>query len=216
VRIAVYGGRGRIGAAIVREALSRGHQVTVVARKTNSSPDGDDPPRVVRGDVLDAASVIEVARDHDVLVSAVGASPHSPDPDPTIYRRAADTLTAALRRLKRPPRLLAVGGAGSLEVEPEHRLVDSPGFPEIYRDEARGQSAALDHYRSVSDVAWTYVSPAAVVEPGSRTGRYRRGNDRLLVDDNGHSRISIEDYAAAVIDEAEQGTALGRRITVAY
>jgi uncharacterized protein len=170
----------------------------------------------VQGDVLDEASVIEVARDHDVVVSAIGASPHSPDPDPTIYRRAAETLTAALRRLEHAPRLIAVGGAGSLEVEPGHPLLDSPDFPAIYRDEARGQSAALDHYRSASDVAWTYISPAAVIEPGARTGRYRHGHDRLLLDENGDSRISIEDYAVAVIDEVEQGSALGRRITVAY
>lgn len=216
MRIAVYGGRGRIGATIVREALSRGHEVTVVARKPNGRPDGDNPLRVVRGDVLDEASVVEVARDQDVLVSAIGASPHSSNPDPTIYRRAAEALTTALRRLERPPRLIVVGGAGSLEVEPGHKLVDSPDFPEIYLDEARGQSTALDHYHSVFDVPWTYISPAVLVEPGARTGRYRRGHDRLLVDENDDSRISIEDYAVAVIDEAEQASAPGRRITVGY
>jgi uncharacterized protein len=216
MRIAVYGGRGRIGAAIVREARSRGHHVTVVARTPNLSPDGDDPARVVPGDVLGEASVAEVARDQDVVVSAIGASPHSTTPDPTIYRRAAETLTAVLRRLEPAPRLIVVGGAGSLEVQPGHPLLDSPDFPAIYRDEARGQASALDHYRSVSDVAWTYISPAAVVEPGARTGRYRKGHDRLLVGNNDESRISVEDYAVAVVDEAEQAGALRRRITVAY
>lgn len=208
MRIAVYAGRGRIGAAIVREAASRGHDVTTVARNPGEG--------MVQGDVLDEASVAEVARDHDVVVSAVGASPHSPDPDPTIYRRAASSLTAALRRLEPAPRLLVVGGAGSLEVEPGRRLVDASDFPEIYRDEALGQSAALEHYRTVTGLAWTYVSPPALVEPGRRTGRYRRGDDRLLVDAHGASRISIEDLAVAVVDEVERPSAPGRRIAIAY
>jgi putative NADH-flavin reductase len=114
-------------------------------------------------------------------------------------------------------RLLWVGGAGSLEVAPGVKVIDDPHFPEAWKPEALAQAEALDLFRTSSaDVDWTYISPAALIEPGERTGKYRIGGDQLLVDANGVSRISIEDYAAALLDRAEKNDAPRKRITVAY
>ena len=113
-------------------------------------------------------------------------------------------------------RLLVVGGAGSLEVAPQKRLLDTPDFPEDWKPEAIAHTEALDYYRSVEDLDWTVVSPAAFTHPGERTGRYRLGGDQLLVDDNGNSEVSAEDYAIAIADLLETGGRERERITVAW
>uniref|UniRef100_UPI000B10B595 NAD(P)-dependent oxidoreductase n=1 Tax=Actinomadura kijaniata TaxID=46161 RepID=UPI000B10B595 len=114
-------------------------------------------------------------------------------------------------------RLVVVGGAGSLEVAPGTRLVDTPDFPAIYKNESLAQAELLQVIRAeAGDLDWTYVSPAAEIAPGERTGTFRTGGDRLLADAAGDSRISAEDYAVALVDELEKPQAVGRRITVAY
>ena len=94
--------------------------------------------------------------------------------------------------------------------------MDSPNFPEEWRPEAIAQSEALDYYRSVEDLDWTFVSPAAFIHPGERTGHYRLGGDQLLIDDNGNSEVSAEDYAIAIADLLEQGGHERERVTVAW
>lgn len=114
-------------------------------------------------------------------------------------------------------RLLWVGGAGSLEVEPGVRLVDTPEFPAAYKEQAFGQSAALQTLGdSKTAIDWTYVSPPAIIGPGGRTGSYRIGGDQLLADANGNSTITWIDYAVAVVDELEKNVHPKSRITVAY
>ncbi|MFP3968628.1 NAD(P)H-binding protein, partial [Actinomadura fulvescens] len=114
-------------------------------------------------------------------------------------------------------RLVVVGGAGSLEVAPGVRLVDDPHFPEAYKAESLAQAELLDLIRKeAGDLEWTYLSPPSIIEPGERTGTFRLGGDQLLTDAEGGSRISAEDYAIALVDELENGNAVGRRITVAY
>ena len=113
------------------------------------------------------------------------------------------------------PRVFVVGGAGSLEISPGVQLLDTLQFPEEYKAEALQAREALEILRA-SDVNWTYLSPAAEISPGERTGRYRAGGDRLLTDEEGNSRICMEDFAVAVIDEIEEPKYRGRRFTVAY
>jgi uncharacterized protein len=107
-------------------------------------------------------------------------------------------------------------GAGSLEVAPDKRLLDAPDFPESWKPEGIAQSEALDYYRGVEDLDWTFVSPAGFVHPGERTGRYRLDSDQLLVDDSGNSEVSAEDYAIAIADLLEHGGHERKRITVAW
>jgi putative NADH-flavin reductase len=208
VRVVVFGAAGAIGRRIVEEAVERGHDVTAVQR--NPSTGGNGVP-VLLGDVRAPLPVLRALPTQDAVISAVGA------PDPGLYRDAAHALVAALRTLRgRVPRMLVVGGAGSLQVEPGRRLLDTPGFPAEFRDEALGQADALAFLRTVSDVRWTYVSPAAHLTAGARTGRFRTGGDELLTDDRGHSEITIADFAVALLEELEQPRAVGRRMTAAY
>lgn len=111
---------------------------------------------------------------------------------------------------------MVAGGAGSLEVAPGKRPLDTPGSPEEWKPEALAQSAALDYYRRVADLDWTYVSPAAFIHADERTGHYRLGGDRLLVDGNGNSEISGEDYAIAIADLLAQGGRERERIIAAW
>lgn len=216
MRIALFGAGGQIARRIAREALDRGHQVTAVVRDPATFQKYDDRLEVVRGDATDAASVARAAKGADAIVNAIS-------PRPSASGRPASSLVDGARAViagaKRAgiERLIAVGGASSLEVAPGVRLFDTPGFPEVYKAEAREGIDSLDVYRNESgDLDWTFISPAAEIGPGDRTGKYRTGGDQLLTDRNGRSFISYEDYAAALVDELESGRHRRRRMTVAY
>ncbi|NJO12319.1 MAG: NAD(P)-dependent oxidoreductase, partial [Gammaproteobacteria bacterium] len=112
------------------------------------------------------------------------------------------------------PRLIVVGGVGSLQDASGALVLER--VPAARKPEHLGQKAALDFYRTVEDVRWTYVSPPAVIAPGERTGRYRTALDELVRDEQGNSRISMEDYAVALLDEVESPRHIGRRFTAAY
>ena len=202
-----------IGQRIVREALSRGHGVTVVVRDLTKVGDPHERMTVVEGDVLDPA-IGSTLGSTDVVISAVGTA-RAEHPDYSLYRRAAEALVSALRALPdEAPRLIVVGGVGSLRDESGELLLAR--VPAERLPEHEGQQAALDFYRTVSDVRWTYLSPPARIAPGERRGAYRSGADELVVDDSGESSISMEDDAVAVVDEAERPEHVGRRFTVAY
>ncbi len=210
MRIAVLGATGKLGRAIAREALDRGHDVTGIAR----TPCGLGLASRLRLAAADATQADEVARvvgGHDAVVNAVGPAPDGP---PSVVVNVAAALLAATRRAG-IKRLLLVGGAGTLFVKPGVEWLDTPDFPPTWRPVALAHREALRAYREVDDLEWTYVSPPATVAKGARTGCYRVGKDELLVDGEGESRISIEDYAVAVVDELERGAHKGSRITVA-
>jgi putative NADH-flavin reductase len=216
MHIVLFGANGNIARRIAREALDRNHEVTAVVRDTSTFGPYDHRLKVVQGDAMDAASVARAARGADAIVNAI-----SPRPSPA--GRPASSLTDAARALiagareAGVKRLLVVGGAGSLEVAPGVQLIDTPGFPDLYKAEALAGRDALETYRAeAGDLDWTYISPAAEIQAGERTGRYRTGGDQLLVDEKGNSSISYEDYAAALVDELEQGRYRGRRMTAAY
>ena len=211
--IAVIGG-GMIGSRIVKEAIDRGHDVTLVVRDPSKVAESHERLTVIRGDVLDG-SVADRVEGRDVVVSAVGTA-RAADPDYSLYLEAAQSLVDALRRLGRTgPRLIVVGGFGSLLDSSGQAMLEH--VPEDRLPEHLGQKAALGFYRSVADVQWTYLSPPGRISPGGRTGAYRIGADDFLTDENGESgAISMEDYAVAVLDEAEEPRHVGRRFTVAY
>ncbi|RKT18697.1 hypothetical protein BX285_3128 [Streptomyces sp. 1114.5] len=209
VGIAVIGANGTIGSAVVAEAAARGHEVVAVVRDPGRYRGG--AALVERADVLDPADVARVAAGRDVLVSAVGGG-DGPG-HLALIEPAARSLVEGLRRLGAAPRLIAVGGAGSLETAPGVRVWDTPGLPEPVLQIMHAHGAALDYYRTVSDIRWTVLSPAAEIGPGERTGHYRTGLEQLLTDDEGRSRISVPDYAVALVDEIEQPEHIGERFT---
>ncbi|MFO1535720.1 MAG: NAD(P)-dependent oxidoreductase [Thermoplasmatota archaeon] len=209
MRIALFGASGNLGSRIAQEALPRGHKVTALVRnpdKVASKPG----LRAVRGDVTDPVQVEVVARNHDVVVSAIAP----PAGDPHVLVEAAQALASGAKAAG--TRVVAVGGAGSLEVAPGMQLLDSPGFPAEWRPVATAHRDALQVFRGGGGDGWTVVSPSALIEPGERTGKFRLGSDSLLKDRGGNSRITMEDFAVAVVDELESGGHAGQRITVGY
>lgn len=213
LRVVLFGAGGLVGSRIAKEAMARGHQVIPVQRSPGGLDLGGTHVMTVTGDATDAESVARLSRGADAIVSAV--SPRNP-PGADTQARAARALLAGSRKAG-VRRLVVVGGAGSLSTGPSQRLLDSPDFPAEYRAEAQEHVDALDVLRRDGQgVDWTFVSPAALVFPGQRTGKYQKGNDDLLVDKTGQSRISAEDYAVALVDELEAGRNKGRRMAVAW
>jgi len=208
--VALFGATGSIGRAIAAELVRRGHQVTGVSRSGAGSVPGVTP---AAGDASSAADVARLAAGADVVISATGPRRDGSDPAESqvgVARALVDGLrTAGVGRL------IVVGGAGSLRQD-GGRHVDSPNFPAAWKPLALAAVSARDFYLTVSDVDWLYVSPAAVIEPGARTGTFRVGGDELLTDASGVSRISIDDYAIGLVDQLERPAARRAQITVAY
>ncbi len=214
MKILLFGAAGMVGSRIAAEALRRGHELTAVTR-SGRGPSLEDPKlTVVAADAADPGRVAELAAGHDVVASAL--APPRDGSEPTGPFLAANQALIEGVRAARVRRLIVVGGAGSLQVAPGQRLVDSPGFPDLYKPEALAHAAVLDAYRTVSDLDWTYLSPGATLQPGERTGTFRIGGDQLLADDDGNSDISAEDYAIAFVDEIENPDHARQRFCVAY
>jgi putative NADH-flavin reductase len=215
MKIVLFGATGNIGQRIVAEALSRGHEVTGVVRDPTVSKSPDPRVKLVRGDATDENTVAGAAKGADAVVSAISPRPNKQGlPAPSLVK-AARGLIAGLGRAH-TKRLLVVGGAGSLLIGGK-RLMDMPGFPPEYKAEAQAASDALDVLRAeAGQLDWTFLSPAAEIGPGRRTGNYRTTGDEFLADAQGKSHISFEDYAVAVIDELEKPKNVKKRFGVAY
>lgn len=206
MRIVVVGAGGMIGQRVAAEARGRGHGVTGVTRSGTGG--------TAVADAADSAAVAALSAGHDAVVLAVPPPRHDPDPSRALVAAGHGVLDGL--RIAGVRRLVVVGGAGSLQVAPGVRLIDTPAYPAAYRDVGLAQCALLDLLLAQgADLDWTYVSPPVTITPGERTGSYRLGGDQLLTDADGNSAISAEDYAVALVDELEQGRAIGRRITVA-
>jgi uncharacterized protein len=210
--LALIGASGFIGSALLAEALARGHRVTALVRHPDKlAPHANLNP--VRCDVNDTAALAAALRGRQAVISAF--SGHSEGEVEAAYLRGFDSIVAAVRQAG-VPRLLVVGGAGSLFAAPGVQVLDTPGFPDAYRGTAEGARKALDRLRATPDLDWTMLSPSAVIAPGERTGTFRLGGDDLLVGADGQSRISTGDYAAALLDELERPQHSRRRFTVGY
>lgn len=202
--IALLGITGRAGSRIATELLQRGHTLTGIAR--NVSKATARPGLTLKAaDATDAHALAEILQGHDLVVSST----------PFVGGIDAPTLIAAAKQAG-VKRVIVVGGAGSLEVAPGVALIDTPEFPAIYKAEASGGRAFLQALRTERELDWTFISPSAFFEPGPRTGRFRLGGDQLLVDADGKSHISMEDYAIALADEIETPRHARTRFTVGY
>jgi uncharacterized protein len=207
MNVVIFGATGMVGTRVMDEASARGHDVVAVSRR------GQGRSAVVTAsvDVRDRALVRELLRTADAAVSAVRPRPGEeagvPETTAALLDAAAETGT----------RLLLVGGAGPLTspLAPASLVIDDERFvPGRWRSSAVASLAQLQACEG-HEAAWTYLSPPAVLEPGARTGTYRRGTTTLLLDDAGRSRISAEDLAVAVLDEVENPGGV-RHFTVAY
>lgn len=212
MKIALIGATGFIGSAILSEALARGHQVLALV----SQPEKLTPTSqlTVRGiDVVDTSALTAALADVDLLISAF--SGHKSADVAGYYRQGFDSILSAAQHAK-VPRFLVVGGAASLKVADGSMLLDNPHFPAEYRGSAEGAWYALQQLRAQTALSWSYLSPAAEIFPGQKTGQFRLGGDELLVDAEGKSRIANGDYAVAMLDEAETAAHKNQRFSVAY
>ncbi|MBL1225266.1 NAD(P)-dependent oxidoreductase [Enterococcus sp. BWR-S5] len=206
MKIAVVAANGKAGSLIVEEAVARGHEVTAIVRHENKTKAQN---QLVK-DLYDLTR--EDLQDFDAAVDAFGVfDPDKLDEHQTSLKHLADSLSGTATRL------LVVGGAGSLYVNPEHtiKLMDTPDFPDAFKGLASNMGKALDVLKTRDDVNWIYISPAADFQAdGEKTGSYQVAGEELTVNSEGESVISYADYAIAMIDEIENGKHSKERISV--
>lgn len=207
MKVILYGASGNAGSRILHELQSRDHDVTAAVRSPEKLPPGT---KSVRDDLSNSERIFEIIDGADAVVSS-----YMPPPDDTDQLVIVTTRLIDAVRKAGNPRLIVVGGAASLEVAPGITLLASGHLPQAWVPIATSHAKALDLLRK-SDIDWTYFSPAAFFEPGARTGRFRLGKDQLITDAKGESRISLEDYAVALVDELERPAHIRGRFTIGY
>lgn len=212
MKIALIGATGFVGSRILTEALARHHQVTALVSHPEKVVSATNLT-AVKVDVLDEAALAEQLKGHDVVISAF--SGHAQTDIYGYYMKGIKSIIAATKQAG-VPRFLMVGGAGSLEVAPGVLVINTPDFPEQWKATAQGALDALELLKQEPKLDWTMLSPAAMIQPGARTGKFRLGTDQLLVDAEGQSRLSLEDYGVAMIDELEKPAHTRQRFTAAY
>lgn len=205
-KVAVIAANGKVGKLVVAEAVKRGFDVTAFGRHENNTV----APHFVKKDLFDLTQAD--LQDFDVVVDAFGVwDPAQLQLHTTSLMHLADLLSGTQTRL------LVVGGAGSLFINPEHtlRVMDAPDFPDSYKPVASAMSESLEKLRTRNDVKWTYLSPAAdFVSDGELTGEYLLAGEEFTTNDAGESMISYADYAVAMVDEIEKGNHVQARISV--
>jgi len=208
MNVVLYGATGKSGIRILTELLSRGHNVTAVARNPTGLPTG---VKTVKDDLSDVNKIAAVISGADAVISAYAPPPDDTDQLLGVTERQIE----AVRKAGKNIRLIVVGGAGSLEVAPGVTILQSGHLPAEWVPIATSHEKAL-RILEKSDINWTYFSPAGFFEPGERTGKFRLGANQLIADSQGNSRISMEDYAIALVDELEKPAHQRARFTIGY
>jgi uncharacterized protein len=209
MRVVLYGATGKAGSVILKELVNRGHSVTAVAR-TPEKVQKLKNVSVVQDDLSDPTKIAGILKGADAVVSAYG-----PPPDKTTeIIGATDRLVQGIEQAG-GPRLIVVGGAGSLFVAPGVTVRESGHLPKEWIPIVDAHIQVLRNLKQ-STINWTYFSPAGFFEPGERTGKFRLGKDDLITDAQGNSRISFEDYAIALVDELENPQHQRERFTIGY
>lgn len=213
--VTLIGASGFVGTAILNELLARGHRVTAVVR--NPGKIGIKSPllTVVQADVTDTSALVAACKGRDAVISA-----YNPGwTNPNIYEETLRNYPLILEAVRQSGvrRLLCVGGAGTLFCAPGLRVVDSGVIPDAIMGGVRSLGEFyLNTLMNEKEIDWIFFSPAGTLEPGKRTGKFRLGKDDLIVDENGNSHISVEDYAVAMVDELEMPQHHYERFTIGY
>lgn len=216
-KIAVIGASGFVGTALLHELLNRGHQVTAIARHPEKIGLQQEGLRLQAGDATDTPGLAQLLRGHDVVISAFNAGWTNPD----LYNdflNGSKAIEAAVVS-SGVPRLIVIGGAGSLYVAPGVQLVDTPEFPAAYKAGATAARDYLDILKKNDRLDWTFFSPAIEMNPGTsgvRKGTYRTAYDSPVLNEEGRSVLSVEDLAVVIADEVAQPQHIRRRFTAAY
>lgn len=214
-KVALIGASGFVGSALLNELINRGHEVTAIVRHPENVKVESPRLTVVQADATDPTTLARFAAGMDAVVSA-----YNPGwGNPRQYEETLENYPKILEGAKRAGvnRLLIVGGAGSLFVKPGLRLVDTGTLPAEWLPGVKSLGEFyLNTLTQEHDIDWVFFSPAGMLEPGERTGHFRLGKDDLIVDAEGNSRISVEDYAVAMVDELERPAHHKERFTIGY
>jgi hypothetical protein len=217
MKIVLYGATGKAGSRILTELLGRGLEVVTVVRHPKKLPPAVGLT-VQEGDLSSVDAIAKAISGAEVVISAYGPPPDKPEELVEVTKRELAAVQRVSQQASSPehaPRLVVVGGAGSLLVAPGMTLVSTPDFPAVWKPIALAHEKVLELLRA-SSIDWTYLSPSAIFEPGKRTGSFRLGQDELLTAADGKSHVSMEDYAIALADELEQPQRRRQRFTVGY
>lgn len=213
MKVALLGATGFVGSALLEELLDRGHDVTAIVRDTGKLKERDRLTRV-SGDVYDTTKLATLLRGHDAVISAFNPGWK----DPNLYDDQVRGTTSIIAAIKAAgvKRVLWVGGAGGLEISPGVRVVDNPGMPDWVKPGSLATINALDQLHKEPELDWSFLAPAQTLKPGERTGKFRTGGGQLLIDAEGISEISLQDFALAMVNELEHATHIRQRFTVGY
>lgn len=213
--VTLIGASGFVGTAILNELLARGHRVTAVVRNPGKIGIKSPSLTVVQADVTDTSALVAACKGRDAVISA-----YNPGwTNPNIYEETLRNYPLILEAVRQSGvrRLLCVGGAGTLFCAPGLRVVDSGVIPDAIMGGVRSLGEFyLNTLMNETEIDWIFFSPAGTLEPGKRTGKFRLGKDDLIVDENGNSHISVEDYAVAMVDELENPKHHYERFTIGY
>ena len=214
-KIALIGASGLVGSAILKESLERGHSVTAIVRHPEKIQLKDPNLKIISGDVLTEDSVPDLVQGADVVISAY--NPGWTNPNISVETtKAYKSIISGVKKAK-IPRLLIVGGAGSLYVSPEKRVMDTGVIPESFMPAIKSLAEVLySLQKEEKELNWAYFSPAGNIAPGEKKGKYRMGKDELIVNENGESSISVEDFADAMLNEVEKPQHHNERFTIGY
>nr|WP_262894195.1 NAD(P)-dependent oxidoreductase [Bacteroides cellulosilyticus] len=213
--VVLIGASGFVGTAILNELLNRGHKVTAIVRDPAKVTASNPNLKVVQADVTDTDVLIEASKGKDAVISAYNPGWKNPN----IYEETLKNYPLIVDSVKKAgvERLLIVGGAGTLFYAPGKMVMDADDVPAKLLPGIKSLGEFyLNTLRKENDIDWIFLSPAANMTPGERTGKFRIGKDDLVVDVNGDSNISVEDYAVAMVDELEQKHHHKERFTIGY
>ena len=213
--VVLIGASGFVGTAILNELLNRGHKVTAIVRDQTKVTASNPNLKVVQADVTDTDVLIEASKGKDAVISAYNPGWKNPN----IYEETLKNYPLIVDSVKKAgvERLLIVGGAGTLFYAPGKMVMDADDIPAKLLPGIKSLGEFyLNTLRKENDIDWIFLSPAANMTPGERTGKFRIGKDDLVVGVNGDSNISVEDYAVAMVDELEQKHHHKERFTIGY
>ena len=210
MKVALYGATGNSGSRILKELVSRGHQVIAIVRNPAKLPQPAPGVVIKQDDLSDSKKIAAAINGAEAVISAYAPPQDDVDAIVGVTQRQVEALNHGSK-----VRLIVVGGAGGLNVAPGVTLIDSGYLPEPVLPIAKAHSKALNVLRA-STIDWTYLAPAAYFEPGTRTGKFRLGTDELIANERQESRISMEDYAIALVDELEKPQHRRQRFSIGY
>ncbi|MGH9738061.1 MAG: NAD(P)-dependent oxidoreductase [Candidatus Acidiferrales bacterium] len=218
MKIAIVGASGFIGSKITAEALWRGHEVTGIVRNPDRLPQ-NPKLKAVGLNLVQQGELARALAGHDAVVSAWNAAKDGSGPE--LYDRFVEGNRAIIGAVKNSgvKRLLVVGGASSLKTPEGVEFIDSAGFPASFEAAKPAMRGVREYYyllKNEPELDWAYFSPAIMIQPGQKTGHFRLGGDHIVADASGSSRISVEDYAVAAVDELEHPRHHRERFTIGY